>query len=381
MRWLVLACTALAAAGCEPTYLQTSAEVDTFLSQGRYSAVCVAFKNDGDDTLREYAARQLARYVEEPVASECLCEAITSYKHGPYDSAVLTGLAGVKSDAMVACAEPAFDKAEGEDRERLVVQIGDLGAPASYARLAEIAAQTSEPPGVRAAAVRGLMPVRDEQRALLLARLVDDPDPSVRAAVAETLENSEDPTTVKALVKAAGDDADGQVRAAALRAVVKLRIPETDQMVCTAMIEDPDERVRDRAVRSFKGSKRPEALACLERRLKTHEASAVVRESTLTAIYASPNPKAPKILCDNVGPFLRMYVDELPVTRMDGADIMKFQNNRDYENSLACVQRARSQGGYSCWAQYYLAVWANDLGGSAHKPTCKGMEPAEMVIE
>jgi len=374
MRWLVTACIGLALAGCDPTYIETSAEVDIFMSQSRFKAVCVALKNDREHKLREYTATQLARHPDEPVATECVCKALTSFKHGPYDDAVLAGLSGSGRDDFAQCVLPAFDKAEGEERAMLVTQLAEVRAPTGYAKVAEIARSTSEPTAVRIAAIKGLMPVRAEHADLLLGALASDAEPSVRAAVAQTLENSEEPPVVQALVKAARDDADGEVRAAALKAVVKLRIPETDQMVCDAMMNDPDERVRDRAVRSFKGSKRDAALDCLERRLKTLEESPTVRESTLTAIYASPTERAARMLCDNIGPFLRMYVKELPVTRMEGADIVKYQNNRDHERSFECVQRALGQGGYSCYGKYYLAVWMNDLGGKAFKPTCKGME-------
>lgn len=374
MRWLVTACIGLAMAGCDPTYIETSAEVDIFLSQSRFKAVCVALKNDREPALREYTAKHLARYPDEEVANACVCKALTSFKHGPYDDSVLAGLSGSGREDFVQCVLPAFDKTEGEDRVKLVTQVAEVRAPSGYAKVAELARKTSEPVPVRVAAVKGLMPVRAEHTELLLGILQSDPEPTVRAAVAATFENADDPPVVQAMVTAARDDADGEVRAAALKAVVKLKLPETDKMVCDAMMNDPDERVRDRAVRSFKGSKRDEALDCLERRLKTREDSATVRESTMAAIYASPTDRAARILCDNIGPFLRMYVRELPVTRMEGADIVQYQNNRDHERSYECVQRALGQGGYSCYGKYYLAVWMNDLGGKAFKPTCKGME-------
>jgi HEAT repeat protein len=374
MRWLVLAAIGLFAAGCEPNYIETSAEVDIYLSQARYKSACVALKNDREHSLREYTARLLAKHPDQPDANACICKALTSWRHGPYDDSVLAGISGTKRDDFVACALPAFDKAEGEDRVKLVVQLGDLGAPAGYAKLVALVAADSEAPEVRAAAIRGLLPVRADHAELLLGRLTAEPQPSVRAAIAEVFENATEPAVVQALVQSARNDPDGEVRAAALKAVVKLRIPETDAMVCDAMMNDPDERVRDRAVRSFKGTKRDEALDCLERRLKTREDSALVRESTLTAIYSSPSDRAARILCDNIGPFLRMYVGDLPVTKMDGADIVKYQNNRDHERSFECVQRANAQGGLSCYGKYYLAVWINDLGGKAFKPTCKGME-------
>ncbi|TVQ90117.1 MAG: HEAT repeat domain-containing protein [Deltaproteobacteria bacterium] len=381
MRWLVLACFGLVTAACEPTYIETPAEVDIYISQGRFGTACIALRNDREPKLRQYTANLLATYPDQTVVNDCICERIMAYRHGPYDDAVLRGLEGSKRDDLSTCALPAFDKAEGEERLQLVREFGAIRSSVSNDRLAEMVGDLKEPVEVREAAALGLLPAREAKQDLLLRSMANDPAPEVRAAIAKVFEGAEQPEVVSAITKAAREDEDGGVRAAALKAVVRLKIPETDAMVCAAMLDDPDARVRLRAVRSFKGSKRDVALDCLERRLKKHEEDAEVREATMKAIYASPSPRSPKILCDNIGPFLRMYVKDLPVTRMQGADIIKHQNNRDFENSYDCVQRARAQGGYSCWGRYYLAVWTNDLGGKAHKPTCKGAPSPEMSFE
>jgi hypothetical protein len=379
MRAVFLALAALALTGCDPNWIETSAEVDMFISQARWSAVCVALKNDRDDKLREYAANKLAEQADNPVATECVCNAVTDWKHGPYDAAVAQGLQGSNRDDLVPCLTKALPVVKDEERTRLVAQIAGLGAPAGYAKTAELVRDHNETVATRVAAVAGLLPARDEYTELLLQVVASDPDPTVRAEAVLLFENVTDKKVVDALLVAAKGDADGGVRAAALKAVVKLKLEETDALVCDMMMNDPDERVRDRAVRSFKGSKRREALDCLQKRLLTREESDTVRESTMKAIYASPDPYAPKILCDAIGPFVRMNVGELPVHKMSGADIVKHQNNRDYENSLECVQRALRQGGYSCWGRWYLAQWTVDLGGKAFRPTCKGMDPPEVI--
>ncbi len=365
--------TALAAllGGCEPNYVETSAEVDMYISQGRWSAVCVALERDRDDNLRRYTAEKLAGApAEAPEAKACACEAVMDYPHGAYDAAVVDGFAGTERDDLTDCVLPALEATTGEDRVRLVNQLAEIRSPKALARVAAVAADTSEPPEVRAAAVRGLTAVREEHQDLLLGRLTGDPDPMVRATAAEVFENSTAEPVVDALVKAATDDADGGVRAAALKAVVKLKLEKTDDMVCRLMMEDPDERVRDRAVRSFKGSKRRRALDCLEKRLLTEETSPKVRDSTMKAIYASPDEHAPKVLCRAIGPVVRTYVKDVPAHKLSGVDIVKHQNNRDFDNSYDCVQAALRQGGYSCWGRYYLADWFERLGGKAFKPKC-----------
>ena len=58
---------------------------------------------------------------------------------------------------------------------------------------------------------------------------------------------------------------------------------------------------------------------------------------------------------------------------IEGADIVRAQNNRDWERSYACVAAAIRQGGYSCYGRNYLGHWMRDLGGKASTPLCPGM--------
>jgi hypothetical protein len=144
-------------------------------------------------------------------------------------------------------------------------------------------------------------------------------------------------------------------------------------MVCKAMMDDPDERVRDQAVRSFRGSKRSVAIQCLKKRLYTKEESAVVRASNLDALYRSPSDEAALVLCHAIGPFLRMYVVNGIADSLPAVNIIENQNNRDFERSYECVQKAIRQGGYSCYARNHLGQWMNELGGKASTPWCPGM--------
>ena len=56
-----------------------------------------------------------------------------------------------------------------------------------------------------------------------------------------------------------------------------------------------------------------------------------------------------------------------------GFNIIETQNNRDWERSYECVEKALEQGGYSCYARNHLGHWFNELGGSASTPWCEGM--------
>lgn len=374
---LALGAALLAAVGCNPRYVETKDQVDVFLANGRPGSACVALEMKANEKreLRAYAAEKLATLAEgEQVATDCLCKALYDPETGAWDRAVLGGLDKVARDDLAQCILPALDQPTivGEERVELVRLLGGMGAPAVFPKLASIAA-TDADEAVRAEAVTALTQARDEQLPVLLDRLANDASAVVRVAAAESLNRIEDKQAVAAIVKAATDDADGAVRATALKAVVKLKLPETDALVCKAMMDDPSEEVRIRAITSFKGTKRSEALACLKKRLYADEESPAVRTAVMKAIYASPSDEAAKILCDAIGPFLRKYVTTQIAENMDGVDIVTHQNNRDPDNSYACVAKALSQGGYSCYARNHLGRWFNRLGGKASEPWCPGM--------
>ena len=373
--WLMLA------VGCNiaPTYVETSSEIDAFLAQNNFNAVCVGVKMERNDDLRRYTAMRLADYPDNEVANSCVCEALYKSGAGKWDRAVADGLKATKRDDLALCLAAAIDDPNIDDANlaNLVRDLAGISTPAGYAAIAKITttAQDSE---LRAAAVSSLRP-SEPQRALLGDLLAEDKDPVVRAAAAEALRGVEDPAIVAKVLKAAVEDSDGLVRAAALRSVVKLRLPETDMMLCQAMLEDPDEVVRDTAVRAVKGTTRDRPLGCLNQRLKMKDESLTVRSSTLKALVASPSDKAALMLCDSVGPYLRMYAKDEAGWKeiLQTTNIMEAQNNRDYERSYECVGKALRQGGYSCFARNYLGHWATDLGHKGVKaPRCPGM-PAE----
>ena len=76
----------------------------------------------------------------------------------------------------------------------------------------------------------------------------------------------------------------------------------------------------------------------------------MVRASTLNALYRSPSDEAALVLCNAIGPFLRMYVKTGIADTLPAVNIIEQQNNRDFERSYECVQKALRQGGYSCYA-------------------------------
>jgi hypothetical protein len=163
------------------------------------------------------------------------------------------------------------------------------------------------------------------------------------------------------------------VRAAVLTALTFDKNARTDALACGLLMNDPEPEVRVAAANSFDGTKRKRGLACLKERLVTLEESPEVRSATLAALGASPSDQAAEALCDSIGPFLRLHVVDQIVTEIEGVNVIEAQNTRDWEASYKCVQKALGQGGYSCYARNHLGHWFRRLGGTASTPWCPGM--------
>ena len=93
--------------------------------------------------------------------------------------------------------------------------------------------------------------------------------------------------------------------------------------------------------------------------------------------YSSPHDDSAQILCDAIPFWLKSYVVEDLPEKIPGTDIIKVQNDRDWERSYECVQKAyRARGGYSCYAKMYVGYWFNELGGTGSVPACPPKYPA-----
>lgn len=365
---------ALFTAACEmtPRFVRQSGDIDAYLARKAYASACVGLAMDDDDSLRAYTARRLAELPHVRVASDCICDELYDAEKHTVDLAVAEGLAGTRRDDLAACLAPAVQDPSIPPKKRpdVVAALARIDAPASYAPL-EALAKADPDPAVRAHATRALRPSAAAVGTLIA--LLSDADAGVRQAAAEALSGHKGREVVSAVSRVAKEDADGAVRAAALQTLVDMKIPETDDLVCKAMLDDPDERVRERAVRAMHGTKRVSALACLQARMDRYEESGAVRKAVLEALGASPSDRAAQMLCDHIGPWLRMYVKDEIADRIEGALIIEAQNNRDWERSYECVAKALQQGGYSCYARNHLGHWMNELGGKASTPWCPGM--------
>ena len=358
---------------CEipPRFVQTSAEVDAFILQKRYRSACVGLQASDED-VREHTARALEELPHVRLVNDCLCAALYDADTHQADPAVARGLAASERDDLAACLAPALDDPAitGPDRAAVVASLGAMEAAGAYEAIEGLLKDPD--PAVRANAAEALRPSKGAVGALIHTLAADD-DPGVRAAAARALEGKRSDAVVKALVRAVQDDPDGAVRSAALTSAVASKAPSSNDLVCRAMMDDADERVRLAAVKVFHGTKSRAALRCLDKRMSAQEDSGAVRQALLDAVKASPSDEAADMLCRHINGWSRRYIKDKVAPDIEGHNIVRAQNDRDWERSYACVQAALRKGGLSCYARNYLGKWMNELGGKASTPWCPGM--------
>jgi hypothetical protein len=364
---------AVGLSGCDiaPNYVE-SHDVDTAFGQGRLNTVCRGLEMTKPET-REHTAETL-RKVEgnDQFVKDCLCTHVKT-KDGKWDEAVGKGMSGEKRDDLVACFTAAMMDPALPNRDVAIAQVAKMPAPGAKKALAELATTPSMKTEDRVAAIRTLKGFTEYQTQLL--SLMADGDGAVRAAAAASLSNNKDPAVVAAMVKAYQEDPEGAVRANALQSLKAADVPESDEMLCKAMMEDAAPEVRANAILGFKGTKKDSVIECLRKRAMTEETNPNVRTALLTTLKSSPSPGAAKILCDAIPFWLRTYNKEDIPDKIPGTDIIGAQNDRDFENSYACLQKAyANSSGYSCFAKMYAGWWFRQVGGTAYVPKCPGYE-------
>lgn len=367
MRWLVpLLCLSACQQMFTPSWVERP-QVDQAMAKGDYRVACVGLKMVKDDELRTYTAQQLAP-VPDPIADECICEAVKG-KDGKWDEAVAEGLRGADRDEAVHCLADLAATEGLKDRDKAISILGRTKAPVARDTLLNIA-RTSSDATARALAVRAFSGDSTKKDALLT--LLGDDDVAVRAAAATALGGlaATDQAVESALVDRASSDAEGDVRAAALLAARQSKSKTSSELACKLLLSDPAPAVRQAALQGFRGAKDPAELACLRKRMMTEEDDSGVRTTMLEVVKASPSDESGKILCDAIPFWLETYLQKGLPDQIAGTDIIRAQNDRDWQSSYACVQKALRGRGYSCYARQYVGTWMRELGGSAGVPKC-----------
>jgi len=367
---------ALLSTGCEiaPNYV-TSSDVDDALARSHYKTMCVGLSMKDDD-VRRYATERFESMADneppDPAGIEagraCICDHMKDAK-GRLDPAIAEGLKGSSRDDLVSCMAAVVEDPSLEKRDEAVVALSHTAAKVGRDALARIA----QAPGDVTTRVRATESIAGniEYEDALLKLATTDTEASIRAAATAGISRFKDDRSMAALMKLAKEDTDGAVRGTALQALKTAGAPTADAMLCEAMMSDESPEVRSRAVLAFRGTKRDEAIACLRKRAMTKEDDAGVRDALLTVLKSSSSQTSADVLCDAIPFWMRSYViDDLP-DQLPGTDIAKAQNDRDWQRSYECMQKAyRSSSGYSCYARMYTAWWFREVGGTSYIPKC-----------
>ncbi len=343
-------------------------EVDQAMAKGDYKTVCIGLRMKDDAELRTYTAQQLAP-IPEPVVEECICEALQVDEKGKWDKAVAEGLRGAERDENVRCLVDLAKKADLVERDKAIGVLARVKAPSARATLLEIA----KAPGDAAIRKQAILAfVGDKTQKDTLVGLMADADKDARAAAAAALGGiaASDPSVVPDLVRVATTDAEGAVRGAALLAARQSKSKESAELACKMLLEDAAPEVRLAALNGFRGTREAEDLACLRKRMLMAEDDPAVRQAMLDVVKASPSDESGKILCDAIPFWLKTYLGKGLPDQVPGTDIIRAQNDRDWEQSFACLQKAQKGSGYSCYAKQYLGTWVRELGGNAGVPKC-----------
>ncbi len=368
MRGWWLACS-VALMGCGPSVLQTQDEVDARLSRGANADACGGLQAVSED-VRTYTAGRLVEHASDPKVGECLCNAAYDKEKGTFDKAIAGTFRDSRQPVLASCLSQALEDARVANKVDVADALGATLTRKGYTELEGLLGADNEAP-VRAAAVAWLGR-SDAHLAAAIDTLGTDPEPSVRAAAAAGMKPSTKDEADKALREAIKNDPSAQVRQSAVIAASDPLARTTARVLCKTMMEDEDAGVRKAAVLAFTGTSEKADIKCLQERLLSNEEDGGVRGAILDVLEKAPTADAREVLCDAIGPFMRMYVRE-PYTKVDGAHIVTAQNNRDWDNTYSCLQKALSQGGLSCYARNHLANWYNDVGGSMSAPWCPGL--------
>jgi len=376
LRALLAALPFLIACEITPNFVESN-DIDDAFARGKYKTVCKGLEMKKEDT-RRYATEKL-KSIDDPISAECVCTWISApnNERHDWDAAIAEGLKGTDRDDLAGCftelvANPALRK-----RTEAVTALANLPARVARDTLIAVAAEAETDSETR---VRALGSVAGDVKytEAFLTLLRSDPDPAIRTAAADALAGNKDDAVLTEMRRVAAEDADGAVRGAALIALKKGGAEGIDELLCTAMMKDDSPEVRRRAIGAYRGTKRAEAIACLRKRALAVEEDSGVRSQLLAVLKSSPSDDAAKVLCDAIPFWMRNYVKEALPEKIPGTNIVRTQNDRDWDNSYKCLQNAyRRSAGYSCYARHHVGGWFRRVGGTAHVPRCPGLPVAE----
>jgi hypothetical protein len=371
---------ALVLGACDMTPDFVSIEdVGGAMQLGRYSVVCKGLEMEDEET-RAYAAGRL-NGLELPEAQACVCKHGIDLEAGTFDAAILNGLGTTNRDDMLSCFLKGLDVPHMEKKLDLVVALARTNAPSARTRLQDLVFDSKAEGELRARAAGSLSGQGDgDYQAKLLGVLKEEGENlgEVKSAVAMILKTNDSPEVSVALLSVStGEENPPALRSSALESLYRIDFAAHQELLCTAALSDPDPEVRLTAVKQFHGPRKNKKgtgeLACLKKKITTEEKDGNVRQAVLDAIKASPRDEVGKVLCNATPWWVRTYVKDKHPDRMVGANIIAAQNERDWENTEACLRKAYNAGGYTCHGTQYIAAWASDyIYFNPRVPECPG---------
>ncbi len=341
-----------------PNYVDRQMIEEAYRRGDNY-VICAGLRME-DDSTRGIAAETLATLtVPEP----CLCAGLL--REGAWDMPVVRGLQKGTDDAHVGCAAALLDDPKLAERTELVNLLAKIKVPAVESRLMA-AAKSDVDPAVRGAAMAVVRPARNPEALKLVTAALTDPEASVRSGAARALVGVD---AAAPQLQLAAADPDPSVRAAVLLALRGMPgVPFADY-ACPALRTDPDPGVRAVAAGVMKSAKDEALMACLRAHMLEREDDALVRTSMLATLRGTAGTASAGILCDAIPFWVHTYIGVDHPTREGPADIIFAQNDRDFNNSYDCVQKALRAGGYkTCEQKFYVNDWFHELGGKNAKP-------------
>ncbi len=360
------ALAALLLAACktpEPAFV-SKADLDRAHTTGDITTLCVGLKMKDDDT-REHAA-QILKDLKDPGVA-CICDHLT--RDGAYDPAVYNGLANPDADGGQAnyegCVAKALDDTALKDRAGMATAMLKVKTSVVHERLVK-AAESDADPEVQAAALPALRATKDPKE---LQMLMDGLKRGGTWGANAALDLDGNPAAKEAL-KGAIQTGDAPTKAAALTGYRDTHAEDWPAVACAAM-DDADPVVRAAVATAIDATRSPQILGCVADHLKKLEPDANVRLSLLTMLSKDAAPEAAKALCDAVPFWVKSYVTDTAPTEKSDADILFYQNDRDFDASLACATAAFNASGYTTCGKAYLGARVNEYGGKVHYTACK----------
>ncbi len=343
----------------------SKADLDKAHTLADVRTMCVGLKMKDDDT-REYAASKLKDYKDD--GAKCLCDHLT--RDGTWDPAVFNGLARAKDDARVGCVATAFDDTSIKDRAGMATAMMKIEAPSVHARLV-LAANSDSDPDVQAAALPALRGTTDpKELEMLITGLKRGGVWGANAAY--------DLTGLAPATDALRDilkTGDAQTKSAALLAYRAAKTEDWGEVACAAL-NDADAAVRLGALTAVASTRNAQILGCMRDHLMAPEPDAAVRLALLQTLSTDAAPEAAKALCDAIPYWVKTYITDTAPQPKSVEDIVYYQNDRDFENSLACADKAFKGSGYTVCGKAYLGARVNEFGGKARYKDCPAAAPA-----